>query len=1317
MSQLVRQSNLFAAEDWKVIYRSFRDSDFKSYDFETIRASMLNYISRNYPENFNDYINSSEFIAILDLLAYLGQSLSFRIDINARENFIDTASRRDSILKLANMLSYKPKRNMPARGLVKLQAIQTSEPITDSLGNNLSNVEVKWNDPNNPNWYEQFITVLNTTLVSTNKFGNPTASKSINAIQNDLYTVNNTKAIAVAHPFTARVDNRSMSFEIVPPAFNSAGYIEEKAPDPLNAVGIIYKNDSKGFDSANTGFFMYMKEGSLAYQDFNFASPVVDRVQSIDIGDINDLDVWVQEINSNGLTQTQWTKVPTLAGQNIIYNSLALGTRTIFDVQSKTDDQIDIRFSDGQFGDIPVGLYRIWYRASESKGETISPSDIKNKAIGFSYSNSADQTFDVSLTFSLEYSINNSSVRESIEEVRTNASQGYYTQDRMINAEDYNVFPITKVSGVQKLKAINKTHAGHSRFIDVQDPTGTVANVNCIGEDGILYKEPNNAEKIANVIDSSSYDSMVLEIEKMIQSIQTQNFYFDPYKKAIEAVPISGYPAKFIFLTGGSDIVYWRPMPVATSSYYGYITQSLPSESESTAKNSTNLKKVHKAPTTDKHGLIRKGSRIEFVDDYANPTKIIWATVKGVTANGDPANLTTGPIHLSESIPAGYRARAIIPNLRTTFTSAEKSAIKSKLSESTAILSKFGIGYNYFNSSTKEEAWYIIDADKIDTTSEFNVINNSIGGGTAGTNNDASWLIKAQFTEKGANTNAKFTFTSRGLDYIFQSTDDVRFFYVKDYKTLDSATGLSVQDKIDVLADVNSKIEEGTGASALATIDLNITASGAIGTATKDEIVTQANSGAKGKVKVSISGSTNLQLTEVSGTFTTNAPDTLTGSINGAFNRYPNVITGGAVTGFTDSAGAQINALNTTGLSYTSAPTVSFSGGGGSGANAIATVYQGAIVDFTIIDGGSSYESPPTVTITPQSVGGKLDETISLAVVDSAVEQDGYVDDRKIKVSTYDSDEDGMPDLPLSIDQLVHDTSNGKNYVFFESYTDFDNYVYYKLTTSVMQRSTLTGSGIEFLTTDNKFYKDGAVQTTTGSGGAYQTTISSITYKAFVGRSYYTPAGVSDPMFFQWKHTAPRDQRIDPSISNIIELQVLTSKYYNDVLSWTANEKSASEFPTEPTVEELNEMFASNLNSYKAIGDQIIYTPAKFKLLFGTSADATLQSKFKIVKAVGATMTDNEIKARTITAINTFFDISNWNFGESFYYTELSAYIHNQLSTQISSVVIVGSDAESTFGDLFEIVSASNELFYSTATVDNIEIVNAYTDQNLKKGS
>jgi len=310
-----------------------------------------------------------------------------------------------------------------------------------------------------------------------------------------------------------------------------------------------------------------------------------------------------------------------------------------------------------------------------------------------------------------------------------------------------------------------------------------------------------------------------------------------------------------------------------------------------------------------------------------------------------------------------------------------------------------------------------------------------------------------------------------------------------------------------------------------------------------------------------------------------------------------------------------------------------------------------------------------------------------------------------------------MPDYPIAIDDLIYETTTNKTYIFFESYEEFDGYTYYKLSTAVTPVSTLTNSGIEFLTTTKKFYNNGVLVTTTGQQGEYTATIDNKIYRSNIGRSYRTTNGLSNPLFFQWKHTAPRDQRVDPSISNIVELIVLTSDYYNDVIEWTANNKTAEEFPTEPTVETLNSLFSLSLNSYKTIGDQLIYTPAKFKKLFGTTADSSLQGTFKIIKSAGATITDNEIKSRTLSAIQTFFDISNWSYGESFYYTELCAFIHSQLSTQISSVVIVGKDAESVFGDLFEITSDPNELFYSTATVDDIEIINSFTDQNLKKGS
>ena len=84
-------SKLLVAEDWTKIYQSFNNSDFKSYDFETLKRTMIQYLQANYPEDFNDYVESSEYIALIDLIAYMGQNLSFRVDMNARENFLATA--------------------------------------------------------------------------------------------------------------------------------------------------------------------------------------------------------------------------------------------------------------------------------------------------------------------------------------------------------------------------------------------------------------------------------------------------------------------------------------------------------------------------------------------------------------------------------------------------------------------------------------------------------------------------------------------------------------------------------------------------------------------------------------------------------------------------------------------------------------------------------------------------------------------------------------------------------------------------------------------------------------------------------------------------------------------------------------------------------------------------------------------------------------------------------------------------------------------------------------------------------------------------
>ena len=91
MAITTRQTSLLVAEDWTRLYQTFRNANFQSYDYETLRATMVSYLQLYYPEDFNDFIESSEFIALIDMIAFLGQSLAFRADLNARENYIDTA--------------------------------------------------------------------------------------------------------------------------------------------------------------------------------------------------------------------------------------------------------------------------------------------------------------------------------------------------------------------------------------------------------------------------------------------------------------------------------------------------------------------------------------------------------------------------------------------------------------------------------------------------------------------------------------------------------------------------------------------------------------------------------------------------------------------------------------------------------------------------------------------------------------------------------------------------------------------------------------------------------------------------------------------------------------------------------------------------------------------------------------------------------------------------------------------------------------------------------------------------------------------------
>jgi len=96
-------------------------------------------------------------------------------------------------------------------------------------------------------------------------------------------------------------------------------------------------------------------------------------------------------------------------------------------------------------------------------------------------------------------------------------------------------------------------------------------------------------------------------------------------------------------------------------------------------------------------------------------------------------------------------------------------------------------------------------------------------------------------------------------------------------------------------------------------------------------------------------------------------------------------------------------------------------------------------------------------------------------------------------------------------------------------------------------------------------------------------------------------------------------------------------------------------------------------------------------------------------------MTDNQVKARMVSIIRAFFDIETWEFGESFFFTELAASIHADLGPEIDSVVLVPLYSQNQFGDLFQVFSKEDELFIADISTNDIEVVQSYTANNIRQ--
>jgi hypothetical protein len=93
--------------------------DYTSRDFEAIRADLINLVNYRTGLKWTADDPSDIGVALIESFAYMGDLMNYYIDRSANEGYVDTATKRQSLLDLSNLFGYRPSGPTPAKITVK----------------------------------------------------------------------------------------------------------------------------------------------------------------------------------------------------------------------------------------------------------------------------------------------------------------------------------------------------------------------------------------------------------------------------------------------------------------------------------------------------------------------------------------------------------------------------------------------------------------------------------------------------------------------------------------------------------------------------------------------------------------------------------------------------------------------------------------------------------------------------------------------------------------------------------------------------------------------------------------------------------------------------------------------------------------------------------------------------------------------------------------------------------------------------------------------------------------------------------------------
>jgi len=105
-----------------------RDIKYLNKDFSSLRAKLIDYSKTYFPNTYNDFTEASPGMMFMEMAAYVGDVISFYMDNQIQENFVQYAREENNLYTLAYMLGYRPK--VTTAATVEMSIYQTLPAIT-----------------------------------------------------------------------------------------------------------------------------------------------------------------------------------------------------------------------------------------------------------------------------------------------------------------------------------------------------------------------------------------------------------------------------------------------------------------------------------------------------------------------------------------------------------------------------------------------------------------------------------------------------------------------------------------------------------------------------------------------------------------------------------------------------------------------------------------------------------------------------------------------------------------------------------------------------------------------------------------------------------------------------------------------------------------------------------------------------------------------------------------------------------------------------------------------------------------------------------